>query len=630
LATRYFSCTLPKAMFSRHSPLFLVFAGLFLASPCWSQGYTINTVAGGGSSDSSCNGESATQAALGETAGVAIDAAGDIYITDTSNSAICKVSGGVITTVAGGNAQGYSGDGGPATSAELSEPFGVAVDTKGNVYIADTYNSVIRKVNSAGIITTIAGNGTGGYSGDGGPATKAELDEPFGVAVDASGNVFIADTVNHVIRKVATDGTITTFAGNGTIFYNKGDGVPATSTGISNATGVAVDAAGNLYIATYQGFLVLKVTPGGIISTVAGNGSSPDSGDGGPATQASVNGPQSVAVDSSGNIYITEAFSAVVREIQADGTINTIAGNGTTGFSGDGGPALSAEISTADGIAISGGKIYLADLLNERIRVLNGGKTNSAPPSVSNGGIASLSEFGDLPATAPGSWVEIYGTNLATDSRSWGSSDFNGENAPTSLDGTSVSIGGQAAFVYYISPTQVDAQVPSNVATGSQPLIVKTPSGSSAPVNITINATEPGLLAPSSFDIGGKQYVVALFSDNITYVLPAGAIAGIPSRAAQPGETITMYGVGFGPVVPNVPAGQIVQSSNTLPSSAALQISFAGKPATLTYSGLAPTLVGLYQFDVVVPSVPASDTVPVTFSLGGVQGNQTLYIAVGN
>ena len=617
-------------MLSHHSPLWLVFAGLFLASLCWSQGYTINTVAGGGSSDFSCNGESPMQAALGQTAGVAIDAAGDIYIADTSNSAICKVSGGVITTVAGGNAQGYSGDGGPATSAELSEPSGVAVDTKGNVYIADTYNSVIRKVNSAGIITTIAGNGTGGYSGDGGPATKAELDEPFGVTVDASGNVFIADTVNHVIRKVTTDGTITTFAGNGTIFYNKGDGVPATSTGISNATGVAVDAAGNLYIATNQGFLVLKVTPGGIISTVAGNGSSPDSGDGGPATQASVNGPQNVAVDSSGNVYITEAYSAVVREVQADGTINTIAGNGTTGFSGDGGPATSAEISTEDGIAVSGSKIYIADLLNERIRVLTGGKTTSAPPSVSNGGIASLSEFGDFSATAPGSWVEIYGTNLATDSRSWGSSDFNGENAPTSLDGTSVSIGGQAAFVYYISPTQVDAQVPSNVATGSQPLIVKTPSGSSAPVNVTINATEPGLLAPSSFDIGGKQYVVALFSDNITYVLPAAAIAGIPSRPAQAGETITMYGVGFGPVMPNIPAGQIVQTSNTLPSSAALQVSFAGKPATLTYSGLAPTLVGLYQFDVVVPSVPASDTVPVTFSLGGVQGSQTLYVAVGN
>jgi uncharacterized protein (TIGR03437 family) len=596
---------------------------LLYPGSCWSQGFTINTVVGGGSSDYACNGEAATQVVLGGPAGVAIDAAGNIYIADTSDDRICKVSGGIVTLIAGGGQQGYAGDGGPAAASSLNQPFGVAVDAAGNVYIADTYNNVIRKVSTTNIITTFAGNGTAGYAGDGGPAASAELALPFGVAVDAAGNVYIADTENHLVRKVSTTGTITTVAGNGSAFY-AGDGMPATSVGISNVTGVAVDSAGNLYIATFQGFRVLKVT-NGIVTTVAGNGSDVDSGDGGPATSAGLGEPDGVAVDSAGNVYIAEQLYAGIREV-SNGTINTIAGNGTPGFSGDGGSATSAEIGTDDGIAVGGGKIYIADMVNDRIRVLTG-QVSSQPPTVLNGGVASASAFGDFTAAAPGSWIEIYGSNLAVDSRSWATSDFNGANAPTSLDGTSVTIGGQSAFIDYISSGQVNAQVPSNVGTGLQQVIVKTAAGSSAPISVTINGTEPGLLAPPAFEIGGKQYVVALFL-NGTYVLPQGAISGVTSQPAQPGQTITLYGVGFGPVVPNIPAGQIVPQDNVL--AANLQISFAGTPATVSYSGLAPGYVGLYQFNVVVPSVPASNTVPLTFSLGAVQGTQTLYIAVQN
>jgi uncharacterized protein (TIGR03437 family) len=605
-------------------------AGLLFASPAWSQTYTINTIAGGGTSDYSCNGEAAADVGLTTPSAVAIDASGNVYIADTSDDSICKLSGGVITLVAGGGAQGYAGDGGPAVNASLNQPFGVAVDSQGNVYIADTYNHVVRKVNSAGIISTFAGNGTGGNSGDGGPATSAELNDPWSLAVDSSGNVFIADEVSHVVRKVTTDGNITTVAGNGTTFYNPGDGSPATSTGISNVTGITVDGAGNLYIATYQGFLVLKVTPAGIISTVAGIlGADSDSGDGGPANQAGVAGPQDVAVDSSGNIFITEAFNAVVREVTPNGTITTIAGNGTTGFSGDGGPALNAEISTTDGIAYSNGKLYLADVLNGRIRVLSAGQTTAAPPSVSSSGIASLSEYGDFPAAAPGSWIEIYGTNLAAATAEWSQIDFTNEIAPTSLGGTSVSIGGMPAYIYYVSNTQVDVQVPSTVATGSQPLIVKTASGSSSAQNITINATEPGLLAPPSFNIGGKQYVVALFNDETTYVLPTGAIPGLTSRPAQPGDIITFFGVGFGPVVTGIPAGQIAQDAN--PISGVVQFSFAGNPTAMpSYAGLAPTYVGLYQFNVTVSSFTSAGAIPLTFSLNGTPGTQTLYIAGAN
>jgi uncharacterized protein (TIGR03437 family) len=249
-------------------------------------------------------------------------------------------------------------------------------------------------------------------------------------------------------------------------------------------------------------------------------------------------------------------------------------------------------------------------------------------PSIKSGGVVSAGAFGGFTSVAPGSWIEIYGSNLAVDSRSWAGSDFNGVNAPASLDGTSVTIGGQPAFIDYISSGQVNAQVPSNVGTGPQSVIVKTASGASPPYTVTLTALQPGLLAPPSFNVGGTQYVTALFPDGITYVLPPGAIAGLPSRRSQPGDIITFYGVGFGPVVPNIPAGQIAEQSNTL--AAPLRIMFGTTQATATYDGLAPDEVGSYQFDVVVPNIPSSDAVPVTFTLAGMTGSQTLYVAVQN
>jgi uncharacterized protein (TIGR03437 family) len=247
-------------------------------------------------------------------------------------------------------------------------------------------------------------------------------------------------------------------------------------------------------------------------------------------------------------------------------------------------------------------------------------------PAILPGGVVSASAFGGFSSVAPGSWIEIYGSNLAADTRGWAGSDFSGINAPTSLDNTKVTIGGQAAFVDYISPGQVNALLPSNALTGIQQITVTNAVGISAPFSITVNAVEPGLLAPSSFVVNGTQYAVALFADG-TYVLPTGAIPGIPSRPAKPGETIVLYGVGFGPVIPAISAGQLVQQSNTLASG--LQMFLGGVPATASYAGLAPNYTGLYQFNVVVPNI-ASGNVPLTFTLGNVSGTQTLSIAVGN
>jgi uncharacterized protein (TIGR03437 family) len=246
-------------------------------------------------------------------------------------------------------------------------------------------------------------------------------------------------------------------------------------------------------------------------------------------------------------------------------------------------------------------------------------------PSPTVTSVISASGFGGAAAAASGSWVEIYGSNLASTTRQWGGSDFNGNNAPTSLSNVEVTIGGQKAFVYYISPGQVDAQVPSNIGQGPLPLTLTNASGTSTAVNLTVNATEPGLLATTSFKIGGNQYVVAQLPDG-NYVLPAGSIAGVNSRPAMPGETIVVYGIGFGSVTPSFPAGQIVTQSNQL--VATLEVQFAQTPAQLLYAGLAPSLIGLYQFNIVVPAVADSNLVPFTFSLGGVNGTQTVYTAV--
>jgi uncharacterized protein (TIGR03437 family) len=245
-------------------------------------------------------------------------------------------------------------------------------------------------------------------------------------------------------------------------------------------------------------------------------------------------------------------------------------------------------------------------------------------PSIT--GVVSASAFGAFSSVAPGSWVEIYGSNLAPDMQGWTGADFKGTNAPTMLNGVSVSIGGQAAFVDYISPTQVNAQLPSNIAVGG-PLQLTVTNGSetSAPVNVTVNPTEPGLLAPASFKIGGNQYVVAQHSDG-SYVLAVGAIPGLASSPAKPGETVVIYGVGFGPVTPNIPAGEIATETNQL--SASFQILFGKTSAKLPYYGLAPNFVGLYQFNVTVPAVADNDLVPLTFNLGGEAGTQTLFTAV--
>jgi uncharacterized protein (TIGR03437 family) len=252
-------------------------------------------------------------------------------------------------------------------------------------------------------------------------------------------------------------------------------------------------------------------------------------------------------------------------------------------------------------------------------------------PAIAAGGVVGASAFGQFAAIAPATWIEIYGSNLAPSAPGagiqWSGSDFNNGIGPTQLGGVSVSVGGQPTYIAFVAPGQVNAQVPSNVGTGPQNVIVSNGNGASAAYSVTVNATAPGLWAPPFLQIGGKQYVGA-FHANGTYVLPAGAIAGIASSPAAVGETILMYGIGFGGVHnPTFSAGQVVTALNTL--DLPLLLNFGGTPApSPAYAGLLPPFVGLYQFNVVVPNVPSGAAVPLTFTLGGAPGAQTLYTAI--
>ena len=332
----------------------------------------ITTVAGSSQGGAGFGGDGglATKALLNWPTGIAIDRAGNLYIAEFANNRIRMVaaSTGIISTIAGTGPTGYSGDGGPATKAQLSGPQGVTVDASGNLYIADNGNERIRYVNARGIITSIAGTGATGFSGDGSPATAATLDDPVAVAVDSSGAVYVADMANNRIRQFVAGGNMGTFAGTA---VSAGDGGPSTQARLDNPMSVAVDSSGNLYIADPSANRVRKVTPSGTITTLAGNGEAAYGGDNGPGPEAALNYPDAVAVDSAGNVYIADARNERIRRVDAStGIITTFAGNGRccyagAGTGGDGGPATAATLELTTSVAVDGaGNVYLVDMVD--------------------------------------------------------------------------------------------------------------------------------------------------------------------------------------------------------------------------------------------------------------------------
>ncbi|MET9469515.1 RICIN domain-containing protein [Streptomyces sp. NPDC006544] len=329
----------------------------------------ITTVAGTGDAGAAGDDGPAVAARLDRPYGLAMDNTGTLYFSDYNNHCVRRVTtDGRIRTVAGTGTAGYGGDHGPALSAQLDGPREVAVDRAGNLYIADSENNRIRKVTVDGQIGTVAGTGTAGFSGDGGLAVAAELNCPYGVAVDSTGNLYIADTDNHRVRQVTPDGQIRTVAGTGTPGFS-GDGGPAAAAQLNSPYGVAVDGAGDLYLTDAENHRVRRVAGDGTISTVAGTGTGGFSGDGGPAASAQLDFPLGVAADTTGTLYVSDHNNHRVRRVAGDGTISTVAGTGTDGFRGDGGPAASAQLNYPFGLAVDCvGALYIADYVNNRVR----------------------------------------------------------------------------------------------------------------------------------------------------------------------------------------------------------------------------------------------------------------------
>jgi sugar lactone lactonase YvrE len=540
---------------------------------------------------------------------IVFDAQGNLYFAETGNHVVRSFStAGVIATVAGSGVQGFGGDGGAATAAELDSPGGLAMDAAGNLFIADTHNHRVREVAGAtGIITTVAGTGAAGFSGDGAAATAARLDLPTALAVDAVGNVYVADMDNHRVRRIAAGtGVITTVAGNGVEGF-AGDGGSATAASIDSPNGLAVDSAGNLYIADTHNGRVREVSAAtGIISTVAGTGAEQAfGGDGGAATAAGLALPRGLTIDAAGNIYVADSGNHRVRRISAAGTITTVAGQGTEAFAGDGAPAVAASLDSPRAVAMSpGGLLTLADTDNQRIRQLD---ALPAPgPDIHE--IAGLVSVAADTLSLTGPAVVTYGSGAVAATLSPGTSalgsvtflDASGGQPITlgaavlSVGSAAFNIGALAAGVHSIVATYAGdsshaAAQSSTLALTITPLSV---TATASPASILYGQTVPalsGLLSGVLAQDAGR--LTAVFATSAGALSPVGVY---PIAVTLGGSGAANYTVG-------ATAGDLtVAKAPTLTTlSASTSAAPVGLPVTLNIQA-ASTTSGVPTGDVTV------------------------------
>jgi len=564
----------------------------------------IQTLAGNGQTTYSGDGGMAPFAALNYPKGIAIDGAGNIYIADTANFRVRKVNAaGMISTVAGNGVNAATGDGGMAIAASISDVSGVAVDPAGNLYIADDDNRRIRKVSPTGIITTIAGVGVQGFSGDGGPAAAAMVGRAEALALDSAGNLYFADSVNQRVRKIDTQGVITTIAGTGVDGFS-GDGGPAKAAQLGFPIGVAVDGAGNVYIADGDNNRVRKVDTAGIISTVAGNGHGGFAGDGGLAINASINIPSDLAVDGAGNLYIADAGNNRVRMVDKSGNITTVAGTSDNGYSGDGGTATQAMLNYPWGLAVdASGKVYIGDRVNSRVRTLSPAITVS--PSFNANPVLNGASFTVGQAIAPGSIVSIFGANF-----SLGDAQDQEVPLPSSLLGTSVTFNGATVPLFYVSPGQINVQAPFDLPVGQVQIQVHRGNSASSPVTAPVLPFSPGI-----FIVDYNANTGAIVHTNDYSVVTA-------SNPAKPGDSLAMFATGLGPVSVPVTSGQAAPAVEPFANTTyAPTVMIGGVSVNPSFSGLAPGYVGLYQVNFIMPSGVAAGNTTVRINSGGLSSN---------
>jgi len=570
--------------------------GLLLAAGTASaQQYTISTVAGIGTVQGWFGDTGpATNAQLNFPVAVAVDSKGNYYWGDFLTSVIRQVSGGTINTIGGTGTFGFSGDNGSALQASIADTHGIAVGSNGNVYIADTHNARIREI-SQGNMFTIAGNGTVGYGGDGGPATSAELSQPSGVAIDGSGNIYIADYGNYSVRRIDTKGNISTYAGTG-VWGFSGDGGPAAKASLAAPYALAFDSAGSLYISDVGNLNIRKVTPDGNIQTVISNVAA-----------------QAIAVDAVGSIYYPDYRTSTVQKVLANGTRFAIAGTGTRGYGGDGGPGTSATLDQPYGVALdASGNVYVADSGNMVIRLLT-------PVASSVNIVNAASGLGS--SISPGEIVTIYGTGLGPATPVVAQPGANGFG--TSAGGTTVSFGGTAGVVLYASATQVNAIVPYEVAAGGAADVTVSFQGQNYTAStVPIASTAPGVFTLDATGQGGAAAV----NQN-------GTING-PNAPAALGSTVAFYLTGEGPTSPTGINGKLATAPVPFPQFG-VTATIGGQAAVVTYAGGAPgEVAGLMQVNVVIPAslLPTATgtfAVPLAFQSGFnfSQPNVTVYVS---
>ncbi len=540
------------------------------------------------------DGGSATAAQLLAPWSVALDAAGNLYIADSGDQRIRKVdTSGQISTEAGTGTAGFAGDNGPASAAQLYSPIGVTVDPFGAIYIADTLNERIRQVSTAGIIDTVAGTGQTGVGQQGSPGTQMPLDNPEGVCTGQSGMLYVADLGNNRVLRVPPGGDVTTAAGNGSQGYS-GDGGPAPMAQLNSPSACSVDTAGDLFIADTGNNAIREVTPNGNIATVAGIGTAGFSGDAGPATSAALNGPAGIAADDDGNLYIADTLNNRIRLVTPDGMIQTIAGGSST-----------QAIVRPGGLALDGsGDVYFAEPDLDLVAKLVPAATTSSGTTTTATGTAtsSLAAVNAASQTtgpvAPGELITIYGTGLGPQTGVAATPDSTTGLIPTTVGGTEVQFDGNAAPVLYAQAGQVNVQVPYSVAGETSTSVVITYNGQQGgAITLPVVSTAPALFAP---------------------IANADGSLNSQSQPAVPNGIITLYATGQGVSTGTNVSGQPAAAPYA-PPAAAVTLTVAGLPAGILFAGSAPGLVGVMQINARIPGgFVSSGQNSVVLTVGGV------------